>query len=158
MKKTPYLTLLLTCAIILAGCIDDPNQNTQEAVPVIVADDSSLVYYLSTKPEDEFSISDGEITGDILKLTASFLGNCKEHNFLLIAAKGINKKIPPGGFMFLVHDAHEDMCTDEVSEVLLFDLSPYREYLQSHGLLESGTIGITIFGVGGILYGFSYSY
>ncbi len=154
MTKSLHLTLLLTSAVILAGCIDDPDLNTPEAVPVIVADDSLYVYYLEN-PQDEFSISDGEVTKDILKLTVSFLGNCKEHEFELIAGKGIAKTNPPIGYMLLIHDARADTCRAEMNEVLYFGLSPYRKYLQSSGLLESGTIMVSIGnGLAGFIYDF----
>lgn len=157
MKKTLHLTLLLTCGIILAGCIDDPDLNTPEAAPVIVVNDSLFRYYLSTKPKDEFSISDGEITGDILRLTVSFLGNCEEHEFELIAYTGIEKNNPPHGVLFLAHDAHADTCRAEMNEVLLFDLTPYRKHLQSSGLLESGTVLLPINnGLGQFLAQFEY--
>lgn len=144
MKKKPYLALLLTCGIILAGCIDDQDLNTEEPVPVIVVNDSLYAYYHSTKPKDEFSFSDGEITGDILRLTVSFLGGCEEHKFELIAWGGISKTNPPIGHFLLTHDSHADTCRAEMSEVLLFDLIPYKEHLKSSGLLESGMIRLSI--------------
>ncbi len=157
MKKTPYLTLLLTCGIVLVGCIDDPDLNTPEAVPIIV-DDSLYVYY-SKLPQAEFLIEDGEIIKDILKLSVSYSGGCGEHEFGLIASKGIAKDNPPIGYMLLTHDAHADTCRAEMNEVLLFDLTPYRKHLQSSGLLESGTVLLPINnGLGQFLAQFEYCF
>ncbi len=159
MKKTPYLTLLLSCAIILVGCIDDPDLDTPEAMPVIVVNDSLYVHYYSTKPQDEFSVSDGELTGDILRLTASFIGGYEEHEFELIAYTGIIKTNPPIGTLFLAHDARADTCRAEISEVLLFDLTLYKEHLKSSGLLESGMIRLPITnGSGQFLARFEYCF
>ncbi len=158
MNKIPYFAMLFTCGIILAGCINDPDLNTPEAVPVIVVNDSLFRYYLSTKPKDELSISDGELTGDILKLTASFLGNCEEHEFELIAYTGVKKRNPPIGTLFLSHDARADTCRSEISEVLLFDLTPYKEHLKSSGLLESGMILLSIKSGLGWLASYNYCF
>ncbi len=159
MKRIGYFALVFSFGIILAGCINDPDLNTPEAVPVIVADDSSFVYYLSTKPKDEFSVSDGELTGDILRLTASFLGGCEEHEFELIAGTSIIKTSPPIGTLFLTHHAHADTCRAEISEVLLFELTPYKEHLKSSGLLESGMIRLPIAnGSGQFLARFEYCF
>ena len=144
MKKTPYLTLLLSCAIILVGCIDDPDLDTPEAVPIIV--DYSLYVYYSKLPQADLSIEDGEIIKDILKLTVSFIGGCHEHEFTLIASTGYEKDNPPIAHVLLAHNNKDDTCTDKISKTLLFDLSPLKEFDPS-GMGKFGTILIPLKGL-----------
>lgn len=154
MKKVPYLSLLLGCAITLAGCDENTNQEGMDVIPVVVVDDSTFTAYLKMAAVD-ITVEKGEIREDILQLDISFLGGCEEHVFELIAAKGIAKSNPPVGYILLIHDTNADTCTAEMSEVLFIDLSPYREYLQSSGLVRSGTISVSInYG----LYGFKYHF
>ena len=141
MHSTLTFPLLLGAALILAGCEEDDSWDTQDAIPIVVSD--SLYDAALTTPQAELTIEHGEIRGDYLKLTVSYLGGCGDHDFGLAASMGINKSNPPGGFLILTHDSGNDTCTYKISQYLLFDLSPYREYLQG-GLVKSGPITLSI--------------
>ena len=154
MKKVPYLTLLLGCAITLAGCNENTGQERMDVIPVVVVGEPAWSAYFN-EPQTDLSIEKGEIREDILRLDISFLGGCEEHVFELIAATGIGKSNPPVGYILLIHYADAETCTAEMSETLFFDLSPYREYLQSSGLVRSGPIMVSI---NSGLYGFKYDF
>ena len=145
MNRSLCLTLLLGCALTPVGCNEDTGQEVIDAIPIVV-DDSLYVVALNT-PQAALSIENGEIRQDILQLNVSFPGGCEKHDFGFVASKGIAKSNPPIGHVLLTHDAISDSCKFEMVEELLFDLSPYREYLQSSGLLESGTILLPIKGL-----------
>lgn len=144
MNRALCLTLLLGCALTLVGCNEDTGQEVMDAIPIIV-DDSLYVAAFNT-PQAELSIQNGEIRQDILQLNISFLGGCEKHEFGLLASRVIEKSNPPIGQVLLTHDAINDSCTVEMVKELLFDLTPYREYLQL-GLLESGTILLPLKGL-----------
>ncbi|MFQ6616494.1 MAG: hypothetical protein ACE5HZ_06965 [Fidelibacterota bacterium] len=140
----------LTCQLfalayffIAVSCNSDTDESL-EPIPIIV--DDSLYLAAIDKPQAEFSIEKAEIEGDILNLTVSFLGGCKEHEFALIAGTGYEKSNPPRAHVILTHDAREDTCTDKVSESLLFDLSPLKDFDPS-GMGKFGVILIPLEGL-----------
>ena len=143
MNRLLCLTLLLGCAITLAGCSEGTDPDIINAIPIIV--DDSLYTAAFNTPQAELSIENGVIKQDLLKLSVSFPGGCEQHNFGLLASRGIDKISPAAGFFLLTHDANNDSCNVEMVEELLFDLSPYREYLQL-GLVRSGGIKIVLKG------------
>ena len=143
MKQIAAL-IIFSCAIFMAGCNEDTGQEVIDAIPIIV-DDSLYIAALNT-PQAELSIQNGEIRQDILQLNVLFPGGCEKHEFGLVASRVIAKSNPPIGQILLAHYAKNDSCTVEMVEELLFDLSPYREYLQL-GLLKSGTILLPLKGL-----------
>ena len=153
MRKMLLFAPLLAGTLALAGCNEGSGQPLMEPIPVIVVDDSTYVAYLNIPPVDVV-VGKGEIRDDILSLSMSFLGGCGAREFGMIAARGINKTNPPGGFLILTLAPQSDTCKVETLEVVPFDLTPYREYLQSSGLVRLGTIRMSIYG----LYGFDYHF
>ena len=144
-NPNPFCSLpfVLACLAFAVGCNDDTNAETTDTKLITVVDHSQYAAYHSIQQND-FSIEDGEIIKDILELKISFLGGCREHEFSLYAGNGIAKSNPPQGVFLLIHNTRDDTCAIETREVLFFDLSPYREYLQSSGLLDAGTIVVSI--------------
>ena len=135
--------IFFSCVIFMAGCSEGTSPEVINAIPIIV--DDSLYIAAFNAPQAELSIENGVIIQDLLKLNISFLGGCKQHIFGLLASRGIDKSIPPRGYILLTHKANNDSCNVEMVEELLFDLSPYREYLQL-GLLRSGLIKLELKG------------
>ena len=148
------LPFILACLAFAIGCNDNASPETTDAKLIKVVDDSLFATFYSVQ-QDDFSIEDGEIIKDMLELEVSFLGGCREHEFSLMAEKFIAKSNHPQGAFLPIHNARDDTCAIAMSEVLFFDLSPYREHLQSSGLLEAGTILVSI---NSGLYGFRYDF
>ena len=142
MKQIAAL-IFFSCVIFMAGCSEGTGPEVINAIPIIV-DDSLYMAALETQ-QAELSIENGVIKQDLLKLSVSFPGGCEKHDFGLLAYRRIAKSNPPIGFILLTHDANNDSCNVEIIEELLFDLSPYREYLQL-GLLRSGLIKLELKG------------
>ncbi len=145
MKKAPYLMLLLSCAIILVGCEEDPNQEVIDAIPVVIDDSLFAVYYDWTTntaliPQDELAIEKAEIMGNTLQLNASYFGGCKQHEFSLIFSTINTESIPPAIFSIFIQDDKEDTCRAVMIKEVIFDLSPIKErfwYLEKYsGFIE----------------------
>ncbi len=125
MKKALYLMLLLSGAIILVGCEEDPNQEVIDAIPVVI-DDSLLSAYYDI-PQDGLAIEEAEIEKNLLRLTASYIGGCQQHEFSLIFSTGNTESIPPGLFSIFIQRDKVDTCNTAMTDEVLFDLSPLQE-------------------------------
>ncbi len=146
MGKTLTFIFTVICAVALVGCNGEAPQEVIDAIPIIVVDDSTYQAYLIIVGDSLSVITqmEGNIEGDILHLIVTFLGGCEEQQFELIASGGIAKSLPPYGFALLINSGPADTCQAETRTSLDFDLTPYREHLQSSGLLESGKIYLVL--------------
>ncbi len=157
MGKTLNFIFIVICAVALAGCNEGTDPKDVNAIPIIVVNESTYrayarILYDSLAVIDEI---DGEINGDILHLIVTFLGGCEEQQFEMVAARFINYSLPAQGHTLLVNSGPADSCQVETRTALAFDLTPYREYLQSSGLVKYGPITV---GINRGLFSFSYHY
>ena len=157
MGKTLTFIFIVVCTAALTGCNDGSDPEGVDALPIIVADDSTFLAYINIWRDSLHVIEkiDGEVKGDILHLNITYLAGCEEYSFEMVAARGIDKSLPPGGHTLLINSGPADTCQVETRIALDFDLTPYREHLQTSGLHESGKIIIEI---NSGLFAFDYVY
>ncbi|NIP43704.1 MAG: hypothetical protein GWO41_13230 [candidate division Zixibacteria bacterium] len=77
---------------------------------------------------DAFELKDASINGDILTLTVSYSGGCKDHDFTLyMAPPAFMESYPVQANIYLEHQAYNDMCEAYITEDLQFNLRPIAE-------------------------------
>jgi len=92
-------------------------------VPIIPIESKMLS---STLPSDPFTIEDADIEDHCLKLSVTYGGGCKIHEFIMIYTPALNF-CDYGGKLTLSHNAHGDMCEALVTDTLSFDLISVQE-------------------------------
>ena len=101
-----------------------------EETPTMQKEAHQLIIDKSFAPQegmgDPINIVKSEIQGDILKLTVTYSGGCKDHTFELKANGAIMKSMPPQMPIMLIHEGNGDDCRSLIEETLKFDVSPAR--------------------------------
>lgn len=137
--------LILCCAasaflLLAVGCglLDSNGREDSKPKQVILFDDIDEVVL----EDDAARIDDARLDGNLLEMRVLFYGGCCEHRFDLFGWLGWEKSNPPGGYLFLSHDAQGDSCTDSIHEQLAFDLSlltsAWKENFQYTGPVRIG--------------------
>jgi hypothetical protein len=104
---------------------------------------TSQVLLIDEAPQDCFPTDAAKITAvtlerNILKINVTYQGRCQEHTFGLHAETAFLQSNPPQWSLYLSHDAHGDICTENVEKLLSFDLTPMdkdRTERHAHPLL-----------------------
>jgi hypothetical protein len=89
-------------------------------------------------PTDPAKITTVALERNILKINVTYRGSCQEHTFGLHGETAFLLSNPPQWSLYLSHDAHGEICTENVEQQLLFDLTPMdkdRTERQAHPLL-----------------------
>lgn len=77
-------------------------------------------------PDDPFNILHAEIEEDCLKITLSYGGGCKVHEFIMTYTKlpqfGIYS-----GILTLSHNAHGDLCEALITDTICYNLTSLQE-------------------------------
>ncbi len=157
MGKTLTFILTVASAVTLASCDGEAPREVIDAIPIVLVDDSTYRAYFILVVDSLPVITQiqGNIEGDILHLNIKYLGGCEEQEFEMFAGRFISYSLPPQGHTLLVNSVSHDTCKVETRTTLTFDLTPYREYLQSSGLVNYGPI---IVGINRGLLAFAYHY
>ncbi|HDS00746.1 MAG TPA: hypothetical protein ENO22_15325 [candidate division Zixibacteria bacterium] len=94
---------------------------------------------------DAFELEDVGISGDILTLTVSYSGGCKDHDFALyMAPPAFMESYPVQANIYLEHQAYNDMCEAYITEDLQFNIRPIAEkYFLEYG--EYDDINLNVF-------------
>lgn len=95
-----------------------PIDQTLTAIPKLIIEKE-----LKEEKESSFELSNMNIDGDILSLTVSYGGGCKEHEFNLYFSGNYKKSLPPKAEFKLVHKYIEDPCRSIVEKTLKFNIS-----------------------------------
>lgn len=95
-------------------------------------------------PIDEFELSAFDIEGDQLKLSTSYAGGCKVHDFYLCWDGTFFESNPVQALLALIHDGHGDTCKAILHTDLLFDLNPLKAAWQELHQQSSGVIQINL--------------
>ena len=86
---------------------------------------------------DLVQINDVSVSGDNLRISVSYSGGCKEHEFKLYAGQSFMESEPVRSRLVLVHNAQNDMCQAWVTQTLNFDLGnlkrQYQKVYQGYG-------------------------
>lgn len=122
---------------------DNPNSDVSTPTDLIIVDEN----YYQEAPRDPNTINSVELEEDILKLSVSYGGGCKEHEFALIITNNFMESNPVQINVLLSHNANDDLCEAYLTEELLFDLTPLKETWQQTYQQESGTIIIWLDGL-----------
>ncbi len=122
----------------------DPDPDPGDNHPQIIMFDDIDQIDIKT---DAAHISKAEIEGRYLKLTVSYSGGCKEHDFALFGWSGFAKSDPPQADVFLSHNANSDLCEAYITEVIIFDLLPLQHAYQKI-FSDDGPFLINIYSAG----------
>jgi len=93
------------------------NDTKEEIVPLAKIDD-----FNNYRENDNYSIVNAFIDGDILNLDVTYSGGCKEHSFELIGSGQLLKSYPPQRNVLLVHQANGDDCRELMGERIMFNV------------------------------------
>jgi hypothetical protein len=97
--------------------INLPDSSKTDVRTITIREDANLL------ESDPFRILETEIEGDILSITVSYGGGCKDHEFTMFSSGQYGKSYPPKLILFLKHVSNGDMCKALLTETLQFDLS-----------------------------------
>jgi len=100
----------------LETSINLPDSIKSEIKEITVQDDANLL------ETDNFRIIETNVIGDILELTVSYGGGCKDHLFSMHTTGNYGKSYPPKLIVFLKHVGNGDMCKALLTEKIYFDL------------------------------------
>ncbi len=89
---------------------------------------------------DDFEINSTSITEDILEISVSYSGGCKEHKFTLITSEEFRESDPVQLAVSLAHNAMGDTCEAYPTEEYQFDLTPIKTRYQEAYQVDTGTI------------------
>lgn len=106
-----------------SGTDPDPGENHSH---IIIFDDITQI----DLRKDAAHISKADVEGHYLKLTVSYSGGCKEHDFALFGWSGFAKSDPPQAEVYLSHNANGDMCEAYITDEIMFDLLPLQHAYQ----------------------------
>ena len=98
--------------------------------------------------KDMLAVNSSSLEKDMLALSVSYSGGCRDHIIDLYAYTGILKSNPPQMNLALSHNANGDMCEAYATRTIKFDLSKIKEYLGGQ-VGYTGTVILNINGTDG---------
>lgn len=100
---------------------------------ILLTNKNKLVEF--TNNNDEFYLEDIIVEDDILKLNVSYSGGCKNHQFILIEKKNLQRsKNVYEIHLQLLHNSNKDNCKKIVTEGLFFNLLPLKTKFQKENV------------------------
>ena len=87
-----------------------------------------------------YELGQATIANDTLRLTVSFGGGCRMHEFTLVLSNAFMMTDPVRLGATLAHNANDDPCEAWLTEDLVFDLAPVRELYGDHGSARASVI------------------
>jgi len=100
---------------------------------ILLTNKNKLVEF--TKNNDEFYLEDIIVEDDVLKLNVSYSGGCKNHQFILIEKKNLQRsKNVYEIHLQLLHNSNKDNCKKIVTEGLFFNLLPLKTKFQKENV------------------------
>jgi hypothetical protein len=97
--------------------------------------------------KDRLVIEAAGVKNDVLTLTVSYGGGCREHNFALFGNNTFMESEPVQSRIQLSHDGHNDPCDAWISAEIKYNLKPLRAvYEEQYG--EHGRIILRIYAPG----------
>ena len=156
----------VVCLLILlaAGCRDDSKVGEEPGLvswrpgegPDAPPPTGEVVIDGMDRPLDHWGDDDYElhtggdaapvIEGDTLRLTVSYTGGCRRHDFTLVADDAFQESNPVQLDVFLAHDGNDDRCEAYPTETYEFDLTPVRTlYRETYGT-DAGAVLLRLHG------------
>jgi hypothetical protein len=74
----------------------------------------------------KFNIDTAYVTGNVLAISVSYSGGCKEHSFSLSTNKGVMKSLPPKMNLILHHKNNSDHCETLIHSTFSYDITKTR--------------------------------
>jgi hypothetical protein len=93
--------------------------------------DSDLEWTIS---KDYLKINSATVEKDLLNISLSYSGGCKEHYINVFAYTAISKSIPPQLTLQISHNANNDLCEAYITRKMQFDLSVLRYSLSGYNV------------------------
>ena len=91
---------------------------------------------------DNIVVNNASLVNDLLTLSVSYSGGCKEHIINLFAYTGIMKSIPPQMSLVISHEDNRDMCEAYINGLINFNLKKIKEYLNGMGTTDRVILNI----------------
>ena len=137
--------LFIACGVVLfaVGC-SGGRQPMAALAPVVLGGDS--------RQTDAFQLGSAAVDGDVLAIEVSYAGGCRNHEFMLLAARSF--QVLSGSVQLaiaLIHDANEDPCEAYLTEQIRFDLDPIKLLFQRTYSRDTGTVYLRLDGHSGPL-------
>jgi len=141
--------LLIACGVVLAatGCAGG-RQPMAALAPVVLGGDS--------RQTDAFQLGSAVVDGDVLAIEVSYAGGCRNHEFLLLAARSFQVLSDSVRLAItLIHNANGDPCEAFLTEQLRFDLDSVKRLYQETYRRDTGTVYLRLDGhTGPLVYQF----
>lgn len=91
---------------------------------------------------DPFKINSAMIQDDTMKVSVSYSGGCKTHEFTLVSSDEFLESHPVQLMVSMAHNANNDSCEAYPTEDYCFDLTPIKILYQNAYRQDEGTIVI----------------
>ena len=153
MKLKSLILYTLSVLVFTIGCqhLDDQIKTDPDdtvSIPVDGVNPDEIVYtgpVFIGDPGDRFgtdayALNSATITDDLLNISASYSGGCKEHQFTLVVSEEFLESFPVQLHVSIAHDANNDKCEAYLTENYRFDLTPIKTMYQNAYRQEAGTI------------------
>ena len=89
---------------------------------------------------DPFALNAAAMSGNILTISVSYGGGCRNHVFVLTAAESFQESFPVQLPLVLTHEDNDDPCEAYPTRQLRFDLAPIGERYRTVYGQESGSV------------------
>ncbi|MBX7093970.1 MAG: hypothetical protein K1X56_04560 [Flavobacteriales bacterium] len=131
MKTRTILVFLLVIALGMTACKSHKKNSgdtksisgmTNDSIPSIKVDPNLEI----TADHDPFTIDTVTLSGDILSITVSYSGGCKEHQFDLAFNGMYKKSMPVQAAIFLLHENNGDACRALLTKTYRFNIKSIR--------------------------------
>ena len=97
-----------------------------------------------TPTSDPFTLNGAAVTGDVLMVSVSYAGGCRDHEFRLLTADSFMESDPVQLRITIVHDGNGDRCEAWITEQRSFDLSDIKARWQAAYRRESGVVQLRL--------------
>jgi hypothetical protein len=129
--------LFIGTVVILLGLLSCHKDQPVVKKPPVDSNSCDVMLTLplkdTTPHTDPFTIKSWTISGDYLKLTVSYGGGCKSHDFRLVWNQ---LAMPPFPVIHLEHNANGDLCKALITTNLCYNISVLREDGPPHGEID----------------------
>jgi len=156
-SSVPAAGSLALLVALAAACHSSDRIAGLSAEPDLVLQvDPSL--NLKRLPQDAARIEAASVTDDVLTLTLTYGGGCREHRLGMVTGTDLGSSNPPYTLLRLVHDAGGDACEALIRRTVTVRLDPLADLLRGAGIravrFELVEPGERRSGVGELLYEF----
>lgn len=154
MRIRNYITIIL-CFLVFCtiACDKSPNamndtlsvsNDNTEPIDIIYTGNVVIGEMDKKYGVDPFQLNSAAIQDDTLKVSVSYSGGCKTHEFTLISSDVFLESYPVQLMVSIAHNANDDSCEAYPTEDYSFDLTPIKTMYQNAYQQDEGTIVIRL--------------